>query len=66
MHTFFCILLRQDVMDFSNVTTVREGSPLNLFNMRIKKQTLVKDNNQVSDSGAGGQGNVIQSHNVVG
>ena len=52
--------------DFRNVTEVKEGSPWNLFNMLVKGQLLVKDNTQVSDSGAGGQGNTIQINDVAG
>ena len=56
-------------MDFINVTEVIEGiegSLWNLFYIWVKRQLLVKDNTQVSDTGAGGQGNAIQINYVVG
>jgi len=36
MEQFLCITLRQDVPDFNNITKVKEGSPRNLFYMRVK------------------------------
>ena len=66
MDKFFCILLRQDVPDFSNVMEVKGGRPWNLFNICVKREVLVKDNAQVSDSGAEVQGNAIQINNDAG
>ena len=31
MNSFFCIFLRQDVLDFTNVTEVKECRPRKLF-----------------------------------
>jgi len=44
---FFCISPRQDVPNFGNITKVKEGSPRNLFYVRVKGQSLVKDNSTV-------------------
>ena len=48
----------------SDVMEVKGGRPWSLF--WIKLQLLVKDNTQVSYSGARGQGNAIQINYVVG
>ena len=45
MEQFFCIPLRQDVLNFGKNTIVKEGNLRNLLYMRVKGQILVKKTN---------------------
>jgi len=59
MEQCFCITLRQDVPGFNNITKVKEGSPGNLFYVRVKGQILVRNNSKVPPCRTGSQGNAI-------
>ena len=46
MHQFFCIIFEQAAPDFSDVTQVKESCSRGLFDMRIIRQVLIKNDSK--------------------